>query len=104
MIHTGISIQQTDVYLRPELCFCLGFATDDRANIRLMNAHDTIFYLMSLLLVHCLLLFQQMLDNKKIFQLPPLERNRLILYDVKHLIDIPYIPFQVVDLLAYRFT
>ena len=72
--------------------------------MRLMNAHDAIFYLMALLLVHALLLFQQMLDNKKIFQLPPVKRNRFILYGVQHLIDSPYIPLQVVDLLAYRLS
>jgi hypothetical protein len=43
-------------------------------------------------------------DNEKIFQLPPVERNRLILYGVQHLIDGPYIPFQVVDLLSYRLS
>ncbi|MPM18914.1 hypothetical protein SDC9_65332 [bioreactor metagenome] len=63
MIHPGISIQQADVDLRPELCFCLGLATHDGTYMRLMNAHDAIFYLMALLLVHALLLFQQMLDN-----------------------------------------
>ena len=104
MIHSGISIQQADVDLRPELRPGLGLATDDGTYMRLMNAHDAIFYLMALLPVHCLLLFQQMPDNEKIFQLPPVERNRLILYGVQHLIDGPYIPFQVVDLLAYRFS
>src|SRR5690554_2133064 len=99
MIYPGIAIQQTDVYLRPELCFCLGLATDDGTYMRLMNAHDAIFYLMALLPVHCLLLFQQMPDNEKIFLLPPLEGNRFILYGAQHLVNDQYIPFQVVDLL-----
>src|SRR5690554_519292 len=104
MIYPGIAIQQTDVDLCSKLRLGLGLATDNRANMRLMNAHDAIFYLMALLLVHCLLLFQQMLDDKKIFQLPPLERNRFILYGVQYPVDSPHIPFQVVDLLAYRFS
>lgn len=66
MIYPGISIQQADVYLRPKLCFCLGFVTDDGSNMQLMNAQDEILYLMYLL-VHCLLLFQQMLYDKKTF-------------------------------------
>jgi hypothetical protein len=78
MIHPGITIQQADVDLRPELCFCLGFATHDGANMRLMNVHDAIFCLMALLLVHFLLLFQQMPDNEKIFQLQTQFINQLL--------------------------
>ncbi|MPM82738.1 hypothetical protein SDC9_129800 [bioreactor metagenome] len=66
MIHPGISIQQADVDLGAKLRLGLGFTTDDGANMWLMNVHYAIFYLMALLLIHCLLLFQQMLDDKKI--------------------------------------
>jgi len=78
-------IQQADVYLGSQLRFCLCFATDYETQMRLMNAHNAILYLMVPLLVHCLLLFQQVLDNKKTFQLPPFKRNRFILYGVQHL-------------------
>src|SRR5690554_5201058 len=71
MIHPGIAIQQADVDLGAKLRLGLGLATHDGTYMRLMNARDAIFYLMALLLVHCLLLFQQMLDHKKIFQLHP---------------------------------
>ncbi|MDD4438540.1 MAG: hypothetical protein PHS04_10960 [Tissierellia bacterium] len=67
MIHPGIAIQQAEVDLRPELYFCLGLATHGGTYMRLMNAHDAIFYLMALLPVHCLLLFRQIPDDKKIF-------------------------------------
>jgi single-stranded-DNA-specific exonuclease len=47
MIYPGIAIQQTDVDLCSKLRLGLGLATDNRANMRLMNAHDAIFYLMA---------------------------------------------------------
>ena len=67
LVHPGIVIQQADVDLRPELCFCLGLATHDWTYMWLMNVHDAILHLMCLFPVHGLLLFQQMLDDKKYF-------------------------------------
>ena len=84
--HPGISIQQAYVDLRLELRLCLGISMDDGSNMRLMNAHDAILHLMVPLPVHGLLLFQQVPDDKEIFQLLPLERSLFFLYGVQHLV------------------
>lgn len=50
-------IVDAHVELRSELCWCLGFASDDRPDVWLTYAHDPVWYFVRLVAVHIVLLF-----------------------------------------------
>ena len=93
-------IVDTHIQLHSELRWSFGFSSDDRPDVGLADAHNSIRHLMGLVAIHIVLLLLDLSDH---VQSGSMFRTKLLAFSQK-LIDVLEIPPYILELLLLHYT
>ena len=93
-----------DRYLGSELNSLTGFATNDGTHVGLGDTDDTIFNTVRACGMHVALLLVECVDDQQALVIISFQRTEHAWLRISHLLDMPQVTFEVVQLLPDRFA